>query len=79
MRRFRGVPLPMFDSRYLNFKEAAHRIGQSERWLRRHWPDLAQQGVKVYRVPKHAPKGRLIVEKGSLEAYLAACRVQVAS
>lgn len=65
-----------FDSRFLTLQEAARYAGQSVRWMQRHWPELAQNGVKCYRLPKHAPKGRLFVEKATLEAYLTACRVK---
>jgi hypothetical protein len=65
-----------FDSRLLSLKDAAQRLGQTERWMRRHWPELVENGVKCYRVPKHAPKGRLFMEKESLQAYLEACQVK---
>ena len=65
----------MYDSRFLNLKEAAQHLGQTTRWMRKHWPELAAQGVKIYRFPKWAPKGRLMVEKVSLEKYLSDCRV----
>ena len=61
------------DSRLLSLKAAATHIGQTRRWMFRHWPELAQNGVKIYRLPKWAPKGRLVVDKISLETYLNQC------
>lgn len=63
------------DSRYLNLSEAGRYTGQTTRWMRRHWPDLVKDGVRVLRVPRNSVKGRLIVERASLEAYLEKCRI----
>lgn len=69
----------MLNSNYLSLKEAAAYIGQTTRWLRRHWqPDLLPQGVKVYRVPKWSIKGRLVFDKASLSAYLEGCLIKPA-
>ncbi len=37
--------------------------------------DLVRAGVKVFRVPVDAPKGRLMFDKESLDNYMADCRV----
>ena len=60
---------------YLSLEDAAKHIGRSTRWMHRHWPDLVQCGVQCFRVPKNAIKGRLIVERSSLEAYLRSCQI----
>ena len=65
----------MISSQYLDTENAALYLGQSTRWMRRHWPDLVRNGVQCFRVPKGSPKGRLIFDKASLENYLKACRV----
>ncbi len=65
------------DSRYLNLRQAAQYICQSPRFLRRHWPDLLRDGVKVLRIPANlGPKGRLFFDRASLDAYLEKCRIQ---
>lgn len=63
------------DCCYLSLAESGRYIGQSTRWMRRHWPDLVKDGVTVLRVPKGSIKGRLVVDRTSLEAYLGQCRV----
>jgi hypothetical protein len=70
----------MNDAHLLNLREAAHHIGQSTRWLRRHWAvDLVRSGVVCYRVPKGSVKGRLMFEKASLDTYLEECRIEAGS
>ena len=64
------------DTRYLNLSEAGRYIGQSTRWMRRHWPDLLKDGVRVLRVPKDSVKGRLVLERASLDAYMEKCRIE---
>jgi len=64
-----------FDKRYLNMKEAGQHIGQSYRWMQRHYVDLIRDGVTSYRIPKESPKGRLMFDKASLDAYMQSCRI----
>ena len=65
------------DRRYLNLSEAAAYLGQSRKFLYRHWPDLLRAGVKIMRVPSNiGPKGRLYFESASLDAYMETCRIK---
>jgi len=63
----------MNHSRYRQVEAAAEYIGCTSRWLRRHWPDMAVGGVRIYRLPVDALKGRLIFEKTSLDSYMERC------
>ncbi len=65
----------MTDIRYLNMREAGKYLGQSYRWMQRHWIDLIKAGVVTYRVPKDSPKGRLIFAKESLDKYMNSCQI----
>lgn len=65
----------MREVNHLSMREAGRYLGQSYRWMQRHWIDLIRGGVDAYRVPKDAEKGRLIFKKESLDEYLEACRV----
>ncbi len=68
----------MFPSqRYLNMREAGNYIGQTYRWMQRHYVDLIQAGVRAYRIPKDAPKGHLMFERESLDGYLLSCRLEM--
>lgn len=66
-----------FDIRFLNLEEAGKYVGQSTRWMRRHWPDLVKAGVAMYRVPKDAKKGHLMFSKSSLDEWVESCRIRV--
>ncbi|PIQ83575.1 MAG: hypothetical protein COV75_06840 [Candidatus Omnitrophica bacterium CG11_big_fil_rev_8_21_14_0_20_63_9] len=63
------------DARFLPLAEAASYAGLTPRWLRRHWSELARDGVTVCRVPRDALKGRLLFERASLDRYLTTCQV----
>ncbi len=65
----------MNDSRYLNMREAGTHLGQSYRWMQRNYVYLIKGGVMAFRVPKDAPKGHLMFEKGSLDQYMNKCRI----
>lgn len=62
---------------FLNMKEAGQHIGQSYRWMQRNYINLLRQGVITYRVPKDAPKGRLVFGRESLDRYMAACQIRM--
>lgn len=64
-----------FDVRYLDFKGAAQYIGQTSRWMRRHWPNLVREGVQAYRVPKDSKRGHLMFSKMSLDQWVESCRI----
>ena len=63
------------DNRYLSLKDAAQYLGQSLRWMRRHYVDLIRAGVRVYRVPRDAVKGRLLFRRDDLDNYLKLCQI----
>lgn len=65
----------MLDNRYLDMKASGAYIGQSYRWMQRHWVDLVKAGVAIYRVPKDSIKGRLVFSKESLDEYMRSCRL----
>ena len=64
-----------FDSRFLNMREAGAYIGQTYRWMQRHYVELIRKGVEAYRIPKDSPKGRLVFNKVSLDKYMESCRL----
>ncbi|OGW83212.1 MAG: hypothetical protein A2Z83_06350 [Omnitrophica bacterium GWA2_52_8] len=53
---------------FLNLKTAASVCGLTPRYLRRAWPKLLADGVKVSRLPtpKDPQKGQLLFERRSL-------------
>ena len=61
--------------RFLKMREAGAYIGQSYRWMQRNYVSLLRDGVIAFRVPKDSPKGHLVFEKGSLDRYMASCRI----
>lgn len=63
------------ENKYLDMRDAAIYIGQTVRWMRRHYPAMSQEGVEVLRVPKGSPKGHLHFTKASLDRYMASCRL----
>ena len=64
-----------YDDRFLNMREAGQYLGQSYRWMQRNYPNLVQHGVMAFRIPKDAPKGRLVFEKASLDRYMESCQI----
>jgi hypothetical protein len=66
------------DSRFLTIKEAAAYLGLTVRWMRRNYVALIRAGVSGYRVPRGAPRGRLMLNKRDLDRYMAQCRVNIA-
>lgn len=67
----------MEDNRFLNMREAGVYLGQSYRWMQRHWVALVRAGVIAYRVPRDAEKGRLVFNRDSLDRYVESCRIGV--
>lgn len=65
----------MNDSSYLDMKNAGHHLGQTYRWMQRHYPNLIKAGVSVYRIPAGSAKGRLMFRKDHLDRYMESCRV----
>lgn len=57
---------------YLDLKRASAHTGLTIRWLRRYWPTLLCEGVKVVRLPapKDQDKGKIMFERVSLEQWL---------
>lgn len=66
-----------FETRFLDMKEAGSYLGQTYRWMQRHWVDLVKSGVEAYRVPKDAVKGRLIFKKETLDRYIETCQLKL--
>ena len=64
------------DIRFLNMREAGRYLGQSYRWMQRNYVYLVRSGVIACRVPKDAPKGRLVFEKESMNRYIDQCRIK---
>lgn len=60
--------------RYLNMREGGEYIGQSYRWMQRHYVHLIRAGVVTYRLPKNSSKGRIVFERVSLDKYMESCR-----
>lgn len=58
-------------------REAGAYLGQSYRWMQRHWAALVRAEVIAYRVPKGSEKGRLVFNRDSLARYVESCRVGV--
>lgn len=67
----------MLEANLLNMRQAGAYLGQSYRWMQRNYLNLLRSGVKAYRVPKNASKGRLVFERESLNAYLKDCQIEV--
>lgn len=65
----------MIETNLLNMREAGAYIGQSYRWMQRNYPSLISAGVRAFRVPREAKKGRLLFEKASLDRYIESCRI----
>ena len=63
------------DIRFLNMKAAGEYIGQSYRWMQRNYVMLIRAGVKAYRMPKDASRGRLMFSRASLDEYVECCRI----
>ena len=61
---------------YVNMKKAAEYLGVSYRWMQRNYPKLIKAGVQVCRVPKGAPKGRLMFHIPTLENYMNLCKIK---
>lgn len=66
----------MFETKFLNMKQAGEHIGQSYRWMQRNYPQLLKAGVKAFRVPQNAPKGRLVFDCESLNEYMRGCQIK---
>jgi len=67
----------MKSTNYLDMRETGSYLGQSYRWMQRHWVDLVRGGVEAYRVPKDASKGRLVFNRESLDRYMGFCRLRM--
>ncbi len=65
------------EAKFLNMKQAGAHIGQSYRWMQRNYLNLLKAGVKAYRLPKNASKGRLIFDRDSLNEYIRSCQVEL--
>ena len=63
------------DNRFLSMRSAGNYLGQNYRWMQRNYVNLIRNGVIAYRVPKDAPKGRLVFEKNSINRYVESCRM----
>lgn len=61
--------------RFLSLKDSAIYLGQSLRWMRRHYIDLIRAGVIAYRTPKDSLKGRIMFNKASLDKYMEKCQI----
>lgn len=56
-------------------RKAGEYLGQSYRWMQRNYPNLLQNGVIAYRMPKDSVKGHLVFEKASLDRYIEGCEI----
>ncbi len=64
------------NNRFLNMRDAAAYLGQTYRWMQRHYVDLIKSGVATYRVPLNAVKGHLMFNRESLDKYMESCQIQ---
>ncbi len=65
------------NSQFLDMKEAGQYLGQSYRWMQRHYVDLILNDVEAFRVPKDSPKGHLMFNRPSLAQYMSNCLIQM--